>query len=170
MDAALKGLLHCEILRPMLETHAFQALKCQGGTSHGLCYRGERHSGDFLIYSISGGPLWDTHAHAYSDLTLTMQSDGNAVAYQWSQSLWATASPSKEINYWPSNFCSLGEFVYAFLQDPTDGSAHGGERPDTSSTNLRQVQVGDPIQSNPLDTAKPGLASIATTSPVSRST
>lgn len=160
MDAALKGLLHCETLQPMLETDAFRTLEFQGGTSHGLCYRGERHSGDFLVYSSSGGRLWDTHAHAhantYSGLTLTMQSDSNTVAYQWPQSLWTTASPSNEINCWPSNYCSLGEFVYAFLQDPTDGSAHGGEHPDNSSTNLRQVQVGarsSPTRSTPLNRA-----------------
>ena len=144
------------VLYNLYDGHARWATGTEGNSGDFAVFQGD---GNFVVYSSSGSPLWNSHTYTYSGLTLNMQSDGNAVIYQGSQPLWATDTANNEINCWPSNGCSLGEFVYAFLQIPPTAPLTGVNAPTTAANTYAmskwEQQEGDPIQSNPLDTAKP---------------
>jgi hypothetical protein len=112
--------------------------------------------GNFVVYSSSGQPLWNSPTYTYSGLTL--QDDGNAVIYQGSSPLWATDTANDESNCWPSNACVPSEFIYAFLGIPPTAPLTGVNAPTTQANTYAmskwEEQEGSEIQSNPLDTTK----------------
>lgn len=111
--------------------------------------------GNLVVYSSSGQALWSSHTYPYSGMTLNMQDDGNLVIYQGSSPLWASDTANNEMNCWPSNSCSPGEFIYAFLQIPPTAPLTGVNAPTITSNTFAMAKweaaEGSQIQSNPLD-------------------
>jgi hypothetical protein len=46
--------------------------------------------GNFVLYSTSGVPLFNTQTHRFPGASLAVQDDGNLVVYQGSTPRWAT--------------------------------------------------------------------------------
>ncbi|ACU53870.1 Curculin domain protein (mannose-binding) lectin [Acidimicrobium ferrooxidans DSM 10331] len=134
-----------------------QALWATGTEEHSGAYAVFQNDGNLVVY-FNGTALWDSHTYTYSGLTLTMQNDGNAVIYQGTQPLWATDTAANELDCWPSNNCTPGLFIYAYLQFPPTAPLQGVNAPTTGANTFAmskwEQQEDSVIQSNPLDTTQ----------------